>query len=104
MLCKRNNQKDDLDRQKQLMISKYPEYIIIEDTTSLLLSLIISIDSKTFDNKFINHFIALLIYNFVINIIILPFSFNFFKLFKISRIIYGILVNENNVIYDEKLN
>jgi predicted site-specific integrase-resolvase len=31
MLCKRNNQKNDLDRQKQLMISKYPNYIIIED-------------------------------------------------------------------------
>jgi predicted site-specific integrase-resolvase len=29
-----NNQKDDLDRQKQLMISKYPDYIIIEDIGS----------------------------------------------------------------------
>ena len=29
-----NNQKDDLDRQKQLMISKYPNYTIIEDIGS----------------------------------------------------------------------
>ena len=29
-----NNQIDDLDRQKQLMISKYPDYIIIEDIGS----------------------------------------------------------------------
>ena len=34
MLYKRNNQKNDLDRQKQLMISKYPDYIIIEDIGS----------------------------------------------------------------------
>jgi predicted site-specific integrase-resolvase len=29
-----NNQKDDLDRQKQLMLSKYPNYTIIEDIGS----------------------------------------------------------------------
>jgi putative resolvase len=34
MLCKRNNQKNDLDRQKQLMINKYHDYIIIEDIGS----------------------------------------------------------------------
>ena len=31
-----NNQKDDLERQKKLMIKKYPNYIIVEDIGSWL--------------------------------------------------------------------